>query len=68
MPHLSSMEILELRPTFSAAFQRLIQLNPETERHEGIANLWLEKEGEARRRAELGEFERGDGGGEEDDY
>ncbi|ORY88559.1 hypothetical protein BCR35DRAFT_329810 [Leucosporidium creatinivorum] len=60
MPHLSSMEILELRPTFSTAFQRLRELNPEAERHEAIAGMWLEKEGEARRRAELGEFERGD--------
>lgn len=63
------MEILELRPTFSTAFQRLISLNPEAERHESIADLWLTKEGEARRRAEMGEFERGDGGGEgEEEY
>lgn len=67
MPHLTPLEITSLRPTFSLAFRRLIALDPDQVRQSELEELWFnagqkggEGEGMVRRRAEMGEFERGE--------
>ncbi|SCV67257.1 BQ2448_5903 [Microbotryum intermedium] len=66
MPNLASLEVNELRPFFALAHKRMSMLDPESERHEDIEKLWLEKPNEATRRAELGEYEAGGAGARSD--
>lgn len=56
MPNLSTLEIHALAPFFGQAFQRLVALDPDAERHGFIDELWVEKPEEALRRAEANEF------------
>ncbi|GAA5856490.1 hypothetical protein JCM8547_008767 [Rhodosporidiobolus lusitaniae] len=71
MPNLSTLELSELRPFFSLAFQRLSQLDPDSERHRETEEYWMRDPVgclEAARRGELGGGGLGGVGGMEFEY
>lgn len=44
MPNLSTLEINEIRPFFTRAFQRLKVLDPEVERHAEVEQEWIKEQ------------------------